>query len=94
MSEKLWTVREVVTWTSQRLGSEGVESSRLDAEVLLAHALGCDRVTLYLDLDRPLESLAEGLMLGVQSAVDRGRRQLEPVQSTRCREYAFNPGGP
>jgi release factor glutamine methyltransferase len=31
-----------------------VDAPRLSAELLLAHALGCDRVRLYLDFDKPL----------------------------------------
>jgi release factor glutamine methyltransferase len=31
-----------------------VDAPRLTAELLLAHALGCDRVRLYLDFDKPL----------------------------------------
>ena len=33
---------------------KGIDTPRLDAEVLLAHALGTDRVYLYMNLDRPL----------------------------------------
>lgn len=54
MVSELWTVRDVLQWTADRFGRAGIGSPRLDAEVLLAHALGCDRVGLYLDLDRPL----------------------------------------
>ncbi len=49
-----WTVRDVVQWTTAYLRSKGVTSPRLDSEVLLAHALGVDRLSLYMDLDRPL----------------------------------------
>lgn len=57
---QLWTVREVLAWTSERFLKDGLESSRLDAEVLLAHALGMQRVGLYLDLDRPLDEAERG----------------------------------
>ena len=36
------------------LREEGRRLPRLTAEVLLAHALSCDRVRLYLDFDKPL----------------------------------------
>ncbi|HUR27931.1 MAG TPA: hypothetical protein VM509_07085, partial [Planctomycetota bacterium] len=44
-----------------RLGREFLErkqiaSARLDAEWLVAHALGLDRLRLFLALDRPLSS--------------------------------------
>ena len=57
MTQKLWTVREVLAWTRERFVKAALDSPRLDAEVLLAHALGADRVQLYLDLERPLDEL-------------------------------------
>lgn len=37
----------MLQWTGGYLKEHGSESSRLDAEVLLAHALGCERIMLY-----------------------------------------------
>jgi release factor glutamine methyltransferase len=45
-------VREALDSALVALQAAGVESPRLDAEVLLAHALGVDRTTLWLDPDR------------------------------------------
>lgn len=53
MSE-IWTIRKVLTWTTQHFEKRQVDSPRLTAEVLLAHVLKADRVRLYVDLDRPL----------------------------------------
>ena len=36
------------------LGERGSPSPRLDADLLLAHALGIDRLRLYTEHDRPL----------------------------------------
>ena len=55
MAQELWTVRDVLTWTRDRFQRAGIESARLDAEVLLAHALQCQRILLYTDLERPLD---------------------------------------
>ncbi|HTO98394.1 MAG TPA: peptide chain release factor N(5)-glutamine methyltransferase [Myxococcales bacterium] len=49
-----WTVRSLLQWAREWLAKKGVENPRLDAELLLAHALGCDRIRLYIDLDKPL----------------------------------------
>jgi release factor glutamine methyltransferase len=46
-----WTVLRLLTWTSDYLKSHGSESPRLDAEVLLAHARGCERIMLYAAFD-------------------------------------------
>ncbi|HUH04408.1 MAG TPA: peptide chain release factor N(5)-glutamine methyltransferase [Kofleriaceae bacterium] len=53
MSET-WTTLKVLDWTSQRFTQAGFESARLEAQVLLAHVLGCDRVALYTRFDQPL----------------------------------------
>lgn len=42
-----WTIGRLLTWTRGFLEARGVEDSRLSAEILLAHALGCQRIQLY-----------------------------------------------
>jgi release factor glutamine methyltransferase len=46
-----WTVLRLLTWTTDFLKSHGSDSPRLDAEVLLAHARGCERIMLYTAFD-------------------------------------------
>ena len=48
------TVIEVLKAASGHLQKHGSDSARLDAEVLLAQALGIRRLDLYLQFDRPL----------------------------------------
>jgi release factor glutamine methyltransferase len=52
--QETWTPLRVLDWTTRRFEAAGVDSPRLAAQVLLAHALGCDRVGLYLQFDKPL----------------------------------------
>lgn len=47
-----WTVGRLLQWTTDYLKRHGSESARLDAEVLLAHALGCPRIGLYTSFDQ------------------------------------------
>lgn len=42
-----WTILEVLGWTTQRFAERGLPSPRLDAELLIAHALGAKRIELY-----------------------------------------------
>ncbi len=49
-----WTTLKLVAWTQGFFAQRGVDAPRLTAELLLAHALSCDRVRLYLDFDKPL----------------------------------------
>ena len=51
---EVWTVLRLMRWSGEFLESKGVERGRLDAEHLLAHALGLPRLQLYLQFDRPL----------------------------------------
>ncbi|MBF0159927.1 MAG: peptide chain release factor N(5)-glutamine methyltransferase [Magnetococcales bacterium] len=53
-SPALWTIRRLLRWSSQWLSNKGVESPRLDSELLLADALQVERIRLFLDPDRPL----------------------------------------
>jgi release factor glutamine methyltransferase len=70
-----WTIRSVVAWSTDDFQKRGLPSPRLDAELLVAHALGIDRVGLYMDLDRPL---AAGELAAIRELVAR-RRTAEPV---------------
>jgi release factor glutamine methyltransferase len=46
-----WTVGRLLQWTADYLKGHGSESPRLDAEVLLAHVLGRQRIELYTAFD-------------------------------------------
>ena len=45
--EQPWTIKRLLDWTQPFLAQKGSEFPRLDAEVLLAHSLGCRRIELY-----------------------------------------------
>ncbi len=54
MSNDAWTVLRLLQWTTEHFKSKGIESARLDAELLLASALGVERLRLYLDFEKPV----------------------------------------
>ena len=54
MSEKIWSVLELLRWTTDYFRAKGIETARLDAEILLGFALGSDRLRLYLDFEKPV----------------------------------------
>lgn len=68
-------MRRVLAWTTADFAQRGIDSPRLDAELLVAEALGVDRVRLYMDLDRPLDDAERA---AIRALVAR-RRQREPV---------------
>src|SRR5271157_3752575 len=46
-----WTVGRLLHWTADYLKGRGADAPRLDAEILLAQALGCQRIQLYTAFD-------------------------------------------
>lgn len=54
MAREPWTIKTILEWTKQYFDKQGVEDSRLDAELLLCEVLQCQRVRLFLDYDKPL----------------------------------------
>ena len=53
MSDAPWTIGRLLNWTADFLRERGADSPRLDAEVLLAHARGCQRIELYTAFEEP-----------------------------------------
>jgi release factor glutamine methyltransferase len=49
------TVLDVVRLSTSYLSEHGSDSARLDSELLMAHALGIERLGVYLQYDRPLD---------------------------------------
>jgi release factor glutamine methyltransferase len=70
------TVLEIIKRTTDFFAGKGVESARLNAELLIGHALGLKRMQLYLQFERPL---TEAELEKVRPLVRR-RGQHEPLQ--------------
>lgn len=49
-----WTTLAVLDWTAKKFQDAGISSGRLEAQVLLASVLGCKRIELYTNFDRPM----------------------------------------
>ncbi len=69
------TLGEVLRASDEFLARKGVDSPRLDAELLLAHALGLSRLELYTQHDRPLN---EAELVKARALVER-RGKREPL---------------
>lgn len=53
--ENVWTIARVLDWTKQYFADKGLESPRLDAEILLCSVLNCQRIMLYVHFDQPMQ---------------------------------------
>lgn len=71
-----WTVRRLRVWVKEFLASRAVESPMVCADLLIAHVLRCDRMRLYMDVDRVA---APAELEQLRALVQRASRH-EPVQ--------------
>ena len=60
MPPTTWTILNLIRWADERFQQKGLSTPRLDAEILLAEALGVDRVFLYTHFDQPLQTAELG----------------------------------
>jgi release factor glutamine methyltransferase len=72
---EVWSVGRLLQWTADYLKSHGSDSPRLDAEVLLAQALGCRRIELYTSFDRAPDEVVRNAF----RELVRRRAEGEPV---------------
>lgn len=70
MNEQVWTVLKLLNWTQEFFEKKHIDGARLDAEILLARVLKCERIFLYVNFEKPLtkDELAEYKALIVKRA--------------------------
>lgn len=80
-----WTTRRLIHWMNEHFTAKQVDSPRRVGEMLLAHVIDCDRMRLYMEVDRPAspDELAR-----LRELVTRAS-QLEPVQYLVGHEWFF-----
>ena len=76
MIPKVWCIKALLKTSTDYLLEKGIESARLNAEVLLAFQLGVKRISLYLNFDQPL---TEKEVSGYRDLIRR-RLKREPLQ--------------
>lgn len=75
-TSEMLTVLEIIKRTTEFFQKHGIEGPRLNAELLVGHALGLKRMQLYLQFERPL---AEAELAKIRPLVKR-RSEREPLQ--------------
>lgn len=79
-----WTTRSLLGWTVEAFARRGIDSARLDAELLLGDTLQMDRLRLFMEYDRPASrdecdryrALVQRRLEGVSTAAILGRREF------------------
>ncbi len=74
--DEQWTTRKLLQWMGGHFKDKGLDTPRVVAEMLLSHVLGCERMRLYMDADRPA---AAGELAALRELVARAAKH-EPVQ--------------
>ena len=70
------TVSNLIHWASKILQGHGIDSPRLDAEVILSHLLGCKRIDIYVNPDKSVEKTT---VASYKRAIQK-RAQRVPLQ--------------
>ncbi len=94
MSREVWTPLKILQWAIPYLSQKGIKTARLDAECMIAHALGIDRLKVYLQFDRPL-SMEELDHLRNFMKRRAGREPLQYILGKReffGHSFKVNPG--
>lgn len=84
MAHEVWTIGSILSWTQGYFTEKGIETPRLDAEVLLSHVLKKERIYLYVHFDEPLEK-AE--LDAFREAVAKRARRMPAAYITGKREF-------
>lgn len=88
MMQEMWTILRILNWTKAYFEDKGIESPRLDAELLLCAVLGMRRIDLYTHFDQPLEKEELAAYRGyVMRPGKAGTRGLYPRRERVSRLY-------
>ena len=74
---RIWTTLDLINWTKDYFNKKGIESARLEAELLLAAVLDCARIRLYVDFEK---SVAPEKLAQFREYVKRRGEKREPLQ--------------
>ncbi len=76
-AQKIWTTLDLIGWTKSYFERRGLEHPRLEAELLLAEVLGCARIRLYVEFEKPV---ASEVLVRFREMVKRRGENREPLQ--------------
>lgn len=80
-----WTLGRILDWTTNHFTQRQIDSPRLSAEMLLAHALNTPRIKLYTELQR---AMIEEELVAIRTLVKRAGDH-EPIQYLTGRAHFY-----
>tara|TARA_R110002072_G_scaffold42064_13_gene118225 strand:- start:5887 stop:6813 length:927 start_codon:yes stop_codon:yes gene_type:complete len=80
-----WTTRDLLAWMSKAFEAAKLDSPRRMSEMLLAHVIGCDRLRLYMETDRPATPIERDTL---RDLIKRALKH-EPIQYLVGEEVFF-----
>ncbi|MBL7685946.1 MAG: peptide chain release factor N(5)-glutamine methyltransferase [Deltaproteobacteria bacterium] len=75
MVQEIWNILKMLQWMTSYFQERGIDSARLESELIVAHALQLSRIQLYTKFDLPLSDLE---LQSIKSLVKR-RTAREPL---------------
>ncbi len=84
--ENVWTIREILSWTTNRFKQADIDTPLLDAQLLLCKVLNTTKINLYMDMDKPLADFERSAL---REFVKR-RLSGEPVAYILNEKYWYN----
>ncbi len=83
-----WTIKTLIAWTTKYFSEKGIESPRLEAELLLAHTLKCKRIDLIVRYD---EIPGDAARAAYRDVVKRRSEHWPTAYLTGDREFFLLP---
>lgn len=84
MQQEIWTIKKILSWSTDYLKKSGSPTARLDAEILIGEVMKLSRVEVYTNFDRPLDDVEK---TSLRKSLQR-RAKGEPVAYiTECKEF-------
>lgn len=62
MEEKVWTILDIIKWTTDYFEKKGIESPRLNIELMLCQILGISRLDIYTQFEKPLTDVERKIL--------------------------------
>ena len=88
MNNKIWRIIDIINWSKEYFESNGVDSPRLTIELILSNILKLDRIQLYTNFEKPLQT--KELQKIREAVKERGKRVPLQYITNQVEFYGIN----